>query len=515
MIAKVYSTIPCGYDGQLVEVEGDTNQGLPSFNIVGMANKTVNEARERVRSALMNSGFRFPRKKVTVNLAPAELTKNGSHLDLPIALAVLIISHQLLPGDVAGRIFVGELSLSGESKPIRGIINIVEAAKQAGYHQIFLPIDNLWQARLVKGIELIGVKNLRELFLQLKGQRPILSDTQSASQISNPPPDSSETPEPSDLSCTLDSIYGQPVAKRAITLAIAGHHNILLSGPPGVGKSLLARAAVHLLPDPTPAEQIEIAKINSLTSSTQTLPIKRPFRAPHHTASVAALLGGGTSLSPGEISLAHHGVLFLDELPEFARNALEALRQPLEDHQISLAHANFRVTYPANFILFATMNPCPCGFYGDPTHECTCQPRQLQNYRAHLSEPIMDRIDLYTEVGRVPSAQLLASTTKHSEHETAKTRILKALNRQFARYQKNRSQPLYNGLLTPAEVKKFLQLTPDAENLLKTAADRLALSARTYFKTIKLAQTIADLDDVPEIGVDQISEALSYRQRTT
>ncbi len=550
MIAKVYSAIPCGYDGQIVEVEGDINQGLPSFNLVGMANKTVNEARERVRSAITNSGFRFPTKKVTVNLAPAELVKDGSHLDLPIALAVLIVSGQLLPGDVADRIFVGELSLSGASKPIRGIINIVEAAKQAGYQEVFLPRDNLPQASLVKGIKLIGIESLEELFLHLKGQKFIqptksahstesdqptefthsaksthptksahstvrVSTSNKSSAADSPVNNSKAATDSSPTPYILDNICGQLTAKRALTIAIAGHHNILLSGPPGAGKSLLAHTAVNLLPNPTPEEQVEIAKINSLVSPTQSFPVQRPFRAPHHTASMTAIIGGGTSITPGEISLAHQGVLFLDEFPEFARNVIESLRQPLEDHQITLSRTNAHVVYPANFILFAAMNPCPCGFYGDPVHECTCTPRQLQLYATRVSGPILDRIDLHIDVQRVPSNQLLTAATNDKEHRTAKTKIRQAITREQKRYRSLKQPHIpYNGTLTSIEVKKFIQLTSEAENLLKTATDRLGLSARAYFSTIKVAQTIADLDNSPNVNVAQISEALSYRQRS-
>ena len=499
MFARVLSGTPYGVEARLVEVQCDVGPGLPGFAIVGLPEKEVSEARDRIRAAFRNLGLEFPQLRITANLAPADLRKEGAGFDLALAVSLLLATGQIRADGAENAVFLGELSLDGEVRPVRGALAVALAAKEAGITRMIVAKDSAPEAALVDGLRVFPVGNLREVVAFLRGEM----------EIAPAPRIIPEAPPPDWLDLSL--VKGQEHARRALEIAAAGGHHLLMVGPPGAGKSLLARCLPGILPPLSFDEALEVSRIHSvagLLSPKQPLLRWRPFRAPHHTVSYVGMVGGGHGIPvPGEISLAHHGVLFLDELPEFDRKVLEALRQPLEERRITVVRAGVSVTFPASFMLVGAMNPCPCGYFGDPLRPCRCRPHEIVQYRKKLSGPFLDRIDLFVHVPRLTKEELLGEGGGEPS-EAVRKRVVEAREIQARRFA---GKIHTNAEMGPKEVKKYCVLSPEAKDLLARAIEHFALTGRGYVRTLKVARTIADLSGSDTIKAEHVAEALQFR----
>jgi magnesium chelatase family protein len=496
MPAKIYSISISGLTPGVVEVEADVSRGLSSFKIVGLGDASVQESKERVRSAIKNSGLTYPIQKKIINLAPAEIKKQGTSLDFPIAASLLIASKQIPQAPFNKSILIGELSLNGDLKPIKGILPVASYAKKKGFKSIFLPLANKSEASLVEGIKIYPITSLKNLTDFAQGKSNINSIRGNLKKISL------ENEEEQEAS--FSSIYGLENAKRALTIAAAGNHNTLLKGPQGTGKTILARAFASLLPPLTLDEALEITEIYSVTEGLSSIHRHRPFREVHHTASKIAIIGGGQNLKPGEITMAHKGVLFLDEITEFPRNVLETLRQPLEDKKITISRAKSTHQYPCDFILLAAMNNCPCGNL-QPNKKCKCTHSRIKSYQSKLSGPLLDRFDIFIETPTVIMKNIFSPKTNEDKH--IKERIQKAHNIQ------NQRSSMSNSKLSAKQISSLTSVDKKAKEILNKAADKLNISNRGYLKIIRVAQTIADLEGSPTIKEDHVLESIQYRKK--
>jgi len=504
MLAKVFSGAVIGVDGFIVQVEVDLAQGLPSFSTVGLPEGAVRESKDRVKSAIKNCGYEFPSRRITVNLAPASVKKEGAGYDLPIALGIIAASGAFDGAVLENTGVVGELSLDGEVRPVKGVLPMILAAKKHGVKRFFVPNANAYEAGVVDGIIIIAVSRLEEAVEMICGTREIhqvKTDIDAIFQTDG------------EYQVDFAEVKGQEYAKRALEIAAAGGHNILLSGVPGTGKTMMARRLPTILPDLTLEEALETTKVYSCTGllpDNQPLMVTRPFRSPHHTISDAGLIGGGQMPKPGEVSLAHNGVLFLDELPEFKKNVLEVMRQPMEDGVVVISRAASSLPFPARFMLVAAMNPCPCGFLGDRAKDCSCTPTQVQRYQSRLSGPLLDRIDMHVEVPPVPVKDI-GNGEIGSSSAQMNARVQAARKIQQQRFQKG-GAVYSNAQMGPPQLKKYCKLDQETADILHQSIERLGLSARAYNRILKISRTIADIDESEAIEIRHVTEAIQYRR---